>query len=153
MRDELENALMDGRGVTAKVRWLSRREDRDVQSTGRERWIHATPLLADNGAVGVWMVILLDEDKSRVDNDPTQPIRSPTIWDAGARRFRDAPVIGRPEEWRNRGGQYDDIRGYDRNEMSSRQGIHPQRVILRAGYSDQGSGSSRSMGSKEDLTL
>lgn len=29
---------------------------------GRARWIHCTPLLGHNGAVGVWMVVLVDED-------------------------------------------------------------------------------------------
>lgn len=73
VRDELTSALAAGRGVTAKVRWIpsplgprytenpnsAPNVDPDV---GRARWIHCTPLLGHNGAVGVWMVVLVDED-------------------------------------------------------------------------------------------
>ena len=71
VREELVAALAEGRGVTAKVRWVSRPEDE-----GRNRWIHCTPLLGHNGSVGVWMVVLVDDDTSRTQ-----------------RRFRQAPPV------------------------------------------------------------
>lgn len=71
VRDELVSALADGRGVTAKIRWVSKHEDE-----GRNRWIHCTPLLGSNGQVGVWMIVLVDDDQSR-------PVR----------RFREAPPV------------------------------------------------------------
>ena len=78
MREELIAALAEGRGVTAKIRWISRSDDE-----GRGRWIHCTPLLGSSGNVGVWMVVLVDDEQSHV-----------------ARRFRKAPpvatVIGKP---------------------------------------------------------
>ncbi len=58
VRDELSTALAEGRGVTAKVRWLSR-----IDEEGRNRWIHCTPLLGSNGQIGVWMVVLVDDDQ------------------------------------------------------------------------------------------
>lgn len=58
MRDELTAALAEGRGVTAKVRWISSRGDEE----GRARWIHCTPLLGQNGSVGVWMVVIVDDE-------------------------------------------------------------------------------------------
>ena len=58
VRDELSTALAEGRGVTAKVRWLSR-----VDEDGRNRWIHCTPLLGSNSQIGVWMVVLVDDDQ------------------------------------------------------------------------------------------
>ncbi|KAL3419364.1 hypothetical protein PVAG01_09586 [Phlyctema vagabunda] len=57
VRDELTNALADGRGVTAKVRWVTK-QDMD----GRNRWIHCTPLIGSNGAIGVWMVVIADDE-------------------------------------------------------------------------------------------
>ncbi|SLM34442.1 white collar [Lasallia pustulata] len=57
VRDELTNALAQGRGVTAKVRWVSR-----VDEDGRNRWIHCTPLIGTNGQIGVWMVLIVDDD-------------------------------------------------------------------------------------------
>jgi hypothetical protein len=57
VRDELTQALADCRGVTARVRWISKR---DVE--GYNRWIHCTPLLGSNGAVGVWMIVIIDDE-------------------------------------------------------------------------------------------
>jgi hypothetical protein len=71
VREELTQALADGRGVTAKVRWVSK-----TDPEGRSRWIHCTPLIGSNGAIGVWMVVIVD--------DETQ---------SSSRRFKDAPPI------------------------------------------------------------
>ena len=57
VRDDLSTALAEGRGVTAKVRWVSKADE-----DGRHRWIHCTPLLGSNGQIGVWMVVLVDDD-------------------------------------------------------------------------------------------
>ena len=57
MRDDLSHALEVGRKVTAKVQWLSKGSRKS-----RARWIHCTPLLGINDAVGVWMVILVDDE-------------------------------------------------------------------------------------------
>jgi hypothetical protein len=59
VREELTQALADGRGVTAKVRWVSK-----TDPEGRNRWIHCTPLIGSNGAIGVWMVIIVDDENS-----------------------------------------------------------------------------------------
>lgn len=57
VRDGLHHAFAGGHGVTAKVKWMS-----TPNSEGRVRWIHCTPLLGSNGAVGVWMIVLIDEE-------------------------------------------------------------------------------------------
>ena len=59
VRDELTAAFAEGRGVTAKVRWISKYDEE-----GRNKWIHCTPLIGANGQVGVWMVVIVDEQKS-----------------------------------------------------------------------------------------
>ncbi|CZS90128.1 related to nonphototropic hypocotyl protein 1 [Rhynchosporium agropyri] len=59
VREELTQALADGRGVTAKVKWVSK-----TDQEGRNRWIHCTPLLGSNGAIGVWMVVIVDDEAS-----------------------------------------------------------------------------------------
>lgn len=71
VKDELTQALADGRGVTAKIRWVSKH---DVE--GRNRWIHCTPLLGSNGAIGVWMVVIVDDDRDAIN-----------------RKFRQAPPV------------------------------------------------------------
>ena len=58
VRDDLAHALEVGRKVTAKVQWLTKGSQKS-----RARWIHCTPLLGVNDAVGVWMVILVDDDE------------------------------------------------------------------------------------------
>ncbi|KAH8429643.1 uncharacterized protein LDX57_007315 [Aspergillus melleus] len=62
IRDELLHAMMSGRSVTARIKWVNR-----YNTEGRDRWVHCTPLLANNGEVGVWMVVIVDEDGSEVD--------------------------------------------------------------------------------------
>lgn len=59
VRDELTQAFADGRGVTAKVKWVSKQ---DLE--GRNRWIHCTPLIGSNGAIGVWMIVIVDDEAS-----------------------------------------------------------------------------------------
>ncbi|EDU50032.1 PAS-9 domain containing protein [Pyrenophora tritici-repentis] len=95
VRDSLSDALADGsRGVTAKIRWLPHAvpDLEDSNEEGRPRWIHCTPLLGQNGAVGVWMVVLVDEKEHSHPN----------------RRFRQAPPIP------------NDIRGNSLAQNSSR---------------------------------
>ncbi|KAK5660109.1 hypothetical protein OQA88_13578 [Cercophora sp. LCS_1] len=58
VRDELLKAFEDGTVVTARIRWVTKHDQE-----GRPRWIHCTPLLGTNGAVGVWMVVLVEDDE------------------------------------------------------------------------------------------
>lgn len=78
VRADLSQALGEGRGVTAKIRWLTRADD-SGEGEGRSRWIHCTPLLGHSGAVGVWMVVLVDEEGVGAGE--------------GRRRFRPAPPV------------------------------------------------------------
>lgn len=57
VRDELLQAMMDGRSVTARIKWVTR-----FSTEGRNRWVHCTPLLAANGELGVWMIVIVDDD-------------------------------------------------------------------------------------------
>lgn len=58
VRQTIKQAFADGSGITAKVRWTTR----TGSGRGRPRWIHCTPLLGQNKAVGVWMVVITDDD-------------------------------------------------------------------------------------------
>jgi hypothetical protein len=73
VQEELTAALASGRGVTAKVRWVS---GRAAETGGAPRWLHCTPLLGKSGSVGVWMVIIIDEEGY-------EPIR----------KFKEAPPV------------------------------------------------------------
>lgn len=61
VRDELLRAFADGHGVTAKVKWVSRSDPE-----GRNRWIHCTPLIGANGAIGVWMIVIVDDENTNL---------------------------------------------------------------------------------------
>ncbi|KXJ92767.1 hypothetical protein Micbo1qcDRAFT_50919 [Microdochium bolleyi] len=85
VKDALTQAFADGHGVTAKVRWLSdvrsKRQsqgDKESAAVGKGRWIHCTPLIGGNGAVGVWMVVLVEDEA-----------------EASVRRPREAPPVTR----------------------------------------------------------
>ncbi|KAF2224988.1 hypothetical protein BDZ85DRAFT_86948 [Elsinoe ampelina] len=80
VRSELSQAFSEGRGVTAKIRWLTK-IDENGEGEGRSRWIHATPLLNHRGEIGVWMVVLVDAETREGE---------------GRRRFRDPPVVSDP---------------------------------------------------------
>ncbi|KAL9110007.1 MAG: hypothetical protein Q9227_005346 [Pyrenula ochraceoflavens] len=88
VREELVTALAEGRGVTAKVRWLTLNDEE-----GGSRWIHCTPLLGSNGSVGVWMVVIVNDEKGG------QPVRrgrtAPPVTLAAASRMPNAAVAGR----------------------------------------------------------
>ncbi|KAI0876568.1 hypothetical protein GGS24DRAFT_513435 [Hypoxylon argillaceum] len=77
VRDAVVQAFKDGDGITAKVRWLARPSAPSGltpdHTQGRGRWIHTTPLLGVNGAVGVWMVVLVDDDDERPRATPRAP--------------------------------------------------------------------------------
>ncbi len=68
VRDDLAHALEVGRKVTAKVQWLSK-----TAPKSRARWIHCTPLLGANDSIGVWMVILVD-DEDEAESEPEQQV-------------------------------------------------------------------------------
>lgn len=68
VRDELLQALAAGRGVTARIRWISRADEE-----GRRRWIHFTPLLRKDGQIGVWVVILVDDEEMQTSSATESP--------------------------------------------------------------------------------
>ncbi|ERF72198.1 hypothetical protein EPUS_02085 [Endocarpon pusillum Z07020] len=90
VREELTAAFADGRGVTAKVRWLSR-----SQEEGRSRWIHCTPLVGINGQIGVWMVVIVDDERAVVTRNwkPAPPVPSSIT-----RSTRSRSVSGRGQQ-------------------------------------------------------
>lgn len=51
--------MMAGRSVTARIKWLTKFS----RGQGRNRWIHCTPLMAHDGQVGVWIVVIIDDDE------------------------------------------------------------------------------------------
>lgn len=98
VREELTQAMRDGRGVTAKVRWVTK-----ADLEGRNRWIHCTPLLGSNGAIGVWMVVIVDDEK-----------------ESAAKRFKQAPPV-EPRMRRDNGG----------DRSMSMKNRHPDEMSLR----------------------
>jgi len=98
VHEELSTALAEGRGVTAKVRWLSRTDEE-----GRNRWIHCTPLVGSNGQIGVWMVVLVDDDLEL------------------SRRWKQAPPVA-PHRGRVYGSRDDQEKVVDNTESVSGRG-------------------------------
>lgn len=91
VREELSAALAEGRGVTAKVRWVTKADEE-----GRTRWIHCTPLLGSNSQIGVWMVVIVDDDPEQTRRwkqaPPVAPHRG-RIYDGHERRGSSAESI------------------------------------------------------------
>jgi hypothetical protein len=73
VREELTQALAQGRSVTAKVRWVMKPGDR-----GRNRWIAFTPLVGSHNQIGVWIAILVDEESENEQKQaPPVKFRAP----------------------------------------------------------------------------
>lgn len=66
VKEGVEDALAHGTSVTAKVQWLTHAGD-NSRPTGNEggktRWIHCTPLFGSDDRVGVWMVVLVEDQE------------------------------------------------------------------------------------------
>lgn len=68
VRQGLIDAFSSGTSVTAKVSWLttpghSKDENQYVAGEGKPRWIHCTPLFGSDDRVGVWMIIIVEEEE------------------------------------------------------------------------------------------
>ena len=72
VRDGLSEAFESGESVTAKITWLpqGRGEDNDYSrpssrgaDAGRTRYISCTPLLGSDDKVGVWMVVMVENEQ------------------------------------------------------------------------------------------
>jgi hypothetical protein len=121
IRESLTHALADGRGVTAKVKWISKH---DLE--GRNRWIHCTPLIGSNGAIGVWMVVIVDEEASVPPSrrfkmappvDPKFGRSLPTYKDSEAGSLRDFALINGGRDGSLKGGR-SSVGSHDEMERS-----------------------------------
>jgi hypothetical protein len=83
VRDELSQALAQGRSVTAMVRWVTKPGDR-----GRNRWIAFTPLVGSHKQIGVWIAVLVDDELEDHERSRQAP---PVKFRAGAANRRPAP--------------------------------------------------------------
>ncbi|KAJ5896962.1 uncharacterized protein N7473_006361 [Penicillium subrubescens] len=61
VKEELMAAMQQGESITARIKWVTR-----YNSEGRSRWVHCTPLYASNGQVGVWMVVVDDDEEESI---------------------------------------------------------------------------------------
>lgn len=141
VREELTAALADGRGVTAKVRWVSRHDEE-----GRNKWIHCTPLVGLNGQIGVWMVVIIDDERHRIQRERER---------MGARM---APPV--PSDTRERATpeRYDGERAREApkayQKVTSQSAAAAHRYGYSAGTGARGNGlADRSMGSDHNDSL
>jgi hypothetical protein len=68
LREGVLEALESGTSITAKVPWLTNAVSEDERGSrdwedGKPRWIHCTPLFGSDDKVGVWMVILVENEE------------------------------------------------------------------------------------------
>lgn len=66
IREGILDALAHGTSVTAKIAWLTSPASSDPDSgpaPGKPRWIHCTPLLGSDERVGVWMIVMVENEE------------------------------------------------------------------------------------------
>lgn len=79
----------DGHVFTEKIRWVTKND-----SYGKGRWIHCTPLLGADRAVGIWMVVLVDDEvEARQRRGRVAP---PVDFQIGRQRPFDGDMVSSP---------------------------------------------------------
>lgn len=66
VREGILDALAHGTSVTAKISWLMHSSASDGvrgNMEGKPRWIHCTPLLGSDEKVGVWMIVMVEQEE------------------------------------------------------------------------------------------
>ncbi|GAB7348908.1 hypothetical protein MBLNU459_g7599t2 [Dothideomycetes sp. NU459] len=64
MRQGISDSFKEGTAVTAKVSWLTNGDaGNGVTAVDRTRWIHCTPLRGSDDRVGVWMVVMVENEE------------------------------------------------------------------------------------------
>lgn len=103
VRAGLLDAFMQGTGVTAKIAWLT--AGSDSMNIGKVRWIHCTPLLGSDEKVGVWMVVMVENELVTGGLNRRSQVVSPGVDSVqGAQRYTSAKLYadylrreGKPE--------------------------------------------------------
>ncbi|PNS19835.1 Phototropin-2 [Sphaceloma murrayae] len=62
VREGILDAMSHGTSVTAKINWIPLGADRQAGGA-RQRWIHCTPLLGSDDKVGVWMIVMVENEE------------------------------------------------------------------------------------------
>lgn len=65
VREGVLDSLAHGMSVTAKISWLTGAggQNFNMPSEGKPRWIHCTPLLGSDDKVGVWMIVMVENEE------------------------------------------------------------------------------------------
>lgn len=155
IREQLVQALAAGQGVTARVKWLnkSRRggnkptqkkinvnhpleahleagDDLDTvteEEIGRPRWLHCTPLAGAENKVGVWMIVIVDDEDS---SSRLKPAVAPPI-QARAQAPPSRPNSGMSD--RSQASTFDDGMFVIHNESTAPE-MRPRRSSETLGY-------------------
>ena len=112
MRESIIESFAEGVGVTARVMWLTQSFENGIVE-GRPRWLHATPMFGSDEKIGVWMVVLVEDEpitgpfeanaySPHVASIPRSPLRE----SSGPPPSIDTTNIPRPGRNRYRKGIY-----------------------------------------------
>jgi len=65
IREGILEAFREGVSVTAKVSWLSHpgTPDNSAHIVSKPRWLHCTPLVGSDYKIGVWMIVIVEQEE------------------------------------------------------------------------------------------
>ena len=65
VREGILDSLAHGTSVTAKISWLTGNNGLSGRGSteGKPRWIHCTPMLGSDDKVGVWMIVMVENEE------------------------------------------------------------------------------------------
>ncbi|KAG9667932.1 hypothetical protein KCU99_g9413, partial [Aureobasidium melanogenum] len=82
VRDGVLDSLSHATPVTAKISWLSSPtlpdSPRRISIEGKPRWIHCTPMLGSDDKVGVWMIVMVEQE--HITGNLTRPSELPNTF-------------------------------------------------------------------------
>lgn len=109
IRESITNAFAEGVGITAKVAWLTHVNGYG-NIDGRPRWLHATPMYGSDEKIGVWMVVMIEDEtitgslQSSIPSRTASFTRSHFTKSPGPPPAVDANRYPGPPRFRNRDG-------------------------------------------------
>lgn len=63
VQEGILDSFIHGTSVTAKVSWLPSAQGNQSTLESKPRWVHCTPMMGSDDRVGVWMVVMVEEEE------------------------------------------------------------------------------------------
>ncbi|EME89475.1 K+-channel ERG [Pseudocercospora fijiensis CIRAD86] len=121
IREGLEEALSRGTGVTAKVTWLTSPNQPNAKlPRGPARWLHCTPLLGSDDRVGVWMIVIVEDENITGSLRRNRSQTSLRDSERGAQQYTSSKLYA---DYLKREGRSESVKGKEKERPNTRKSM------------------------------